>query len=73
MHTHHGIYTHRETQPEPVAKLKFAIVYTPRGQVLSTILEKPIKIEKFIAESRKGRFIECGHFGKMDKETQKAL
>lgn len=67
---------YRHTQrhrPEPVAKLEFTVVYTSSGQVLSTILEKSTKTDRFIVESRKGRFIQCGNLGKRDKETQKSL
>lgn len=72
IHTMAYRHTHRH-RPDPVAKLEFAVVYTPRNQVLSTILEKLIKTDRFIVESSKGRFIQCSNFGKRDKETHKAL
>lgn len=63
---------YRHTQrhrPEPVAKLEFAVVHTPRNQVLSTILEKLIKTDRFIVE--KGDLFSAAILGRGIKRPTK--
>lgn len=46
----------------------WVIVCTPRSQVQTLLLEKPVNAAKLIVRSRKTRFIQCGHFWRRDKE-----
>lgn len=62
-------HTDTHTDTDLNLKLELAVVHTPRNQVLSTILEKLIKTDKFIVE--KGDLFSAAILGRGIKRPTK--
>lgn len=53
------------------AVIKLRVTTYAPSQVLPLVLHKPIKRATLEVESRKGRFIQCGHIGQTDGVPRK--